>query len=575
MSTFITPTPMADPLGLPGTAPQVDEQALAQIASALFVALPGSAPDAALAGVAPIASAPHPASTPPGLGTPPPVGGLGVAPVAPAPQSTPQITTPPVGDMGLGLAGFDPGGLLIPSTTLPVGRAGIDGLTPGQADSLYFLTGENVPTLPEIRPANPFAAPVAPALPASLPATQGLAGYDARRYRADFPILSERVGGKPLIWLDNGATTQKPQVVIDRLATFYRRENSNIHRAAHELAARATDAYEAARDKVREFLGAPSAGSIVFTRGTTEAINLVAQSWGRQNLKAGDAIILSQLEHHANIVPWVRLSQELGFEIRVAPVDDRGDIRLDEYARLLQGPVKFVGFTQVSNALGSVTPAKAMIEMAHAAGAVVLLDGAQSVSHMPVNVQALNPDFFVFSGHKIYGPTGIGALYGRPALLDAMPPWQGGGNMIEDVTFEHIRYHAAPMKLEAGTGNIADAVGLGAALDYVLAIGREAICAHEHALIAYAEMQLRQIRGLRLIGEPAQRAGVISLVMEGHSVPAIGQALSREGIAVRAGHHCAQPILRRMGVEATVRPSFGLYNTLEDVDAVVRVLRGL
>ena len=478
-------------------------------------------------------------------------------------------------DTGLGLGTFDPALLLAPSVPSSGMGKGIGAAPVGQADSLYFLTGEGLPIMPEIQPANPFNAPVAPALPASVPTSDGLAGYDVRHYRADFPILSERVNGKQLVWLDNGATTQKPQVVIDRLSCFYAHENSNIHRAAHELAARSTDAYEGARETVARFLGAESAENIVFTRGTTEAINLVAQSWGRQNLKAGDAIILSQLEHHANIVPWVRLAQELGFEIRVAPVDDRGDIRLDEYAKLLTGGVKFVGFTQVSNALGTVTPAMAMIEMAHAAGAVVLLDGAQSVSHMPLDLKLLDPDFFVFSGHKIYGPTGIGALYGRSALLDSMPPWQGGGNMIEDVTFEHIRYHGAPMKFEAGTGNIADAVGLGTALDYVLGIGREGICAHEHMLLAYTEMHLRQIPGVKIIGEPVQRAGVISFVMDRHSVPAIGQALSREGIAVRAGHHCAQPILRRMGVEATVRPSFGLYNTLEDVDALIRVVRML
>ncbi|HEX7819623.1 MAG TPA: cysteine desulfurase, partial [Sphingobium sp.] len=398
---------------------------------------------------------------------------------------------------------------------------------------------------------------------------------DLARLRADFPILSERVGGKPLIWLDNGATTQKPRAVIDRLSYFYEHENSNIHRAAHELAARSTDAYEGARATVARFLGAPSPDNIVFTRGTTESINLVAQSWGRANLGPGDAIILSQLEHHANIVPWVRLAQENGFAIRVAPVDDRGDIILEDYARLLDGSVKLVSFTQVSNALGSVTPAKLMTELAHAAGALVLIDGAQSVSHMPVDVRALNPDFFVFSGHKIYGPTGIGVLYGRKEVLDAMPPWQGGGNMIEDVTFEHIRYHGAPMKFEAGTGNIADAVGLGAALDYVLGVGREAICAHEHMLIRYTEHQLGRLPGVRIIGDPMERAGVVSFVMDRHSVPEVGQALSRAGIAVRAGHHCAQPILRRMGVEATVRPSFGLYNSMEDVDAFIRVLHKL
>jgi cysteine desulfurase/selenocysteine lyase len=558
-----------------------EEAMLSSLAGALFHALPGSEPAPYAAPV----SAPLPGATPPGLGSPPPAGGFGAAPVAPDPMAAhlaPAVPGPTPALHTAGASGFDPNALgfdpaLLGPAPPPAGGRSISAAPIGEAGQFYFLTGDSLPALDTLQPADPFAEAVPQAAPpprVTVSATPG-SSYDVAAYRADFPILSERVGGKPLVWLDNGATTQKPRAVIERLACFYEHENSNIHRAAHELAARSTDAYEGARETVRRFLGAGTVDEIVFTRGTTEAINLVAQSWGRQNLKAGDAIVLSQLEHHANIVPWVRLSQELGFEIRVAPVDDRGDIILEEYARLLSGPVKFVGFTQVSNALGTVTPAKAMIELAHAAGAVVLLDGAQSVSHMPLDLAALDPDFFVFSGHKIYGPTGIGALYGRKALLDAMPPWQGGGNMIEDVTFEHIRYHGAPMKFEAGTGNIADAVGLGTALDYVLGVGREAICAHEHMLLAYTEMHLRRISGVRIIGEPVQRAGVISFVMDRHEVPAIGRALSKDGIAVRAGHHCAQPILRRMGVEATVRPSFGLYNTTGDVDALVRVIRAI
>ncbi len=576
-----------------------DERVLARIASALFSALPGQTaavgapggegwPDAAPDGVGPQPVAVPPAALggadvrdldqalptyaraptmdAPLLSAPPALGGFG------------RVGAPDYGSLSFadqhGVAGgLDPADVPLALAANPslTGGYGYSAATIQGGDEFYFLRADPAAPAPVAQPAfEPL--PVAASKPDAAPAG---GFYDAKRIREDFPILRERVGGKPLVWLDNGATTQKPKAVIDRIAWFYAHENSNIHRAAHELAARATDAYEDARATVARFLGAPSPDTIVFTRGTTEAINLVAQTWGRQNLRRGDAIILSRLEHHANIVPWVRLAEELGFSIRIAPVDDRGDIIVEDYARLLDGDVKLVAFTQVSNALGTVTPAKIMTELAHAAGALVLLDGAQSVSHMPVDVKALNPDFLVFSGHKIYGPTGIGALYGRKELLDAMPPWQGGGNMIEDVTFEHIRYHGAPMRFEAGTGNIADAAGLASALDYVLALGREAICAHEHMLIAYAEHQLRAQPGVRIIGEPAQRAGVISFVVDGHDVPHVGRALSREGIAVRAGHHCAQPILRRMGVEATVRPSFGVYNTIEDVDALVRVLKAL
>ena len=299
--------------------------------------------------------------------------------------------------------------------------------------------------------------------------------FDVNLIRKDFPVLREVVNGRPLIWFDNAATTQKPQSVIDRISYFYQHENSNIHRAAHELAARATDAYEGAREKVRVFLNAKSVNEIVFTRGTTEAINLVAQSWGRQHLKEGDEIILSQLEHHANIVPWQLLAKETGIKIRVIPVNDDGELLIDEYQKLLSNKTKLVSFTQVSNALGTVTPAKQIIDLAHAQGAKVLLDGAQSVSHLKVDLQHLNPDWFVFSGHKVFGPTGIGALYGKEDLLNETQPWQGGGNMIKDVTFEHTEFHDAPGRFEAGTGNIADAVGLGAAIDYINSIGIDVI----------------------------------------------------------------------------------------------------
>lgn len=403
---------------------------------------------------------------------------------------------------------------------------------------------------------------------------KGIIGSDfnANLIKKDFPILSETVNGKPLIWFDNAATTQKPKSVIDRVTYFYEHENSNIHRAAHELAARASDAYEAAREKVKVFLNAGSVNEIVFVRGATEGINLVADSWGNQNLVAGDEIIVSNLEHHANIVPWKRLADKKGLKLRVIPVDDDGQILLEEYAKLLNSKTKLVVFTQVSNALGTVTPAKQMVEMAHAVGAKVLLDGAQSVSHMKVDVRYLNADWLVFSGHKLFGPTGIGVLYGKEDLLNSMEPYQSGGNMIQDVTFEEIKYHNAPNRFEAGTGNIADAIGLGAAIDYVSKIGIDAIGHYEHYLLEYATYLLKQIPGVRLIGTAANKASVLSFNLQGYTNDAVGQALNKEGIAVRTGHHCAQPILRRMGVETTVRPSLAFYNTTQDVDTFIETL---
>lgn len=400
----------------------------------------------------------------------------------------------------------------------------------------------------------------------------GIPAFNAHLFKKDFPILNETVNGKPLVWFDNAATTQKPTAVMDRITWFYEHENSNIHRAAHELAARATDAYEAAREKVRAFLGARSVNEIIFVRGATEAINLVAQSWGEQYLQSGDEIVVSHLEHHANIVPWKRLADKKGLKLRVIPVDDDGQILLDEYAKLLNANTKLVAFTQVSNALGTVTPAQQMVAMAHAAGAKVLVDGAQSVSHMTVNMQALDADWFVFSGHKVFGPTGIGVVYGKEGLLNATQPWQGGGNMIQDVTFEEIRYHNAPGRFEAGTGNIADAVGLGAAIDYISRIGMENIGQYEHFLLEYATGLIKQIPGIRRIGTATHKASVLSFTMDGYSNDEIGKALNDEGIAVRTGHHCAQPILRRMGVETTVRPSLAFYNTCADVDRFIDVL---
>lgn len=404
------------------------------------------------------------------------------------------------------------------------------------------------------------------------PAAGAHPAFDANLVRKDFPILRELVNGRPLIWFDNAATTQKPQAVIDRISYFYEHENSNIHRAAHELAARATDAYEGARETVRRFINAPSVDNIVFVRGTTEAINLVAKTWGKKHIVEGDEILISHLEHHANIVPWQQLCQETGAKLKVAPVDDSGQVLLAEYQKLLTSRVKLVSFTQVSNALGTVTPAAEMIQMAHRAGAKVLLDGAQSVSHMRTDVQALDPDFFVFSGHKVFGPTGIGALYGKKEVLDDMPAWQGGGNMIQDVTFDKTVYHEAPAKFEAGTGNIADAVGLGAALEYVERIGIDNIARYEHGLLVYATAAMCKVPGLHLIGTAKEKASVLSFKLDGYESEDVGAALNKEGIAVRSGHHCAQPILRRFGVETTVRPSLAFYNTTAEVDVMVNAL---
>ncbi len=396
--------------------------------------------------------------------------------------------------------------------------------------------------------------------------------FDVYAIRQDFPILQEFVNGKNLVWLDNAATTQKPQVVIDRISQFYKKENSNIHRAAHELAARATDAYEEARNIIKRFLNATSANEIVFTRGTTEAINLIANSWGDQHLSSDDEIIITHLEHHANIVPWQQLSKKKGFRIRVIPVDDEGNLLIEEYAKLLSPKTKLVSFTHVSNALGTITPVRKIIDLAHNAGAKVLLDGAQSVSHISVDLQELDPDFFVFSGHKIFGPTGIGVLYGKEDLLNSTQPYQSGGNMIRDVTLERTEFHNAPNRFEAGTGNIADAVGLGAAIQYVQRLGLDHIYRYEHELLDYATTQLKQIAGVKLIGTAKEKTSVLSFTLAGYSNDEVGQALNEVGIAVRTGHHCAQPILRRLGYESSVRPSLAFYNTYQEIDLLARTV---
>ncbi len=391
--------------------------------------------------------------------------------------------------------------------------------------------------------------------------------------RRDFPILSEKINGHDLVWLDNGATTQRPQAVIDRLSHYYRHENSNVHRGAHELAARSTDAYEGARQIVADFIGAPSKDNIVFVRGTTEGINLVAHSYVKQYLEPGDEIILTLLEHHANIVPWQIIAQETGAVLRVAPVDQSGQIILSEYEKLFTRRTKFVSATHVSNTLGTVTPVHEMVQIAHRHGVRILIDGAQSVAHVPVNVSAMDADFFVFSGHKIFAPTGIGAVYGKTDALEAARPYQGGGNMIKDVTFERTIYNPAPNKFEAGTGSIADAVGLGAALEYLMGIGMADISRYEHELTQYAMAELAKIPGLSLIGTAPGKAGVLSFVLKGHDIQSVGSRLNQYGIAVRAGHHCAQPILRHYGLEGTVRPSLAFYNSPDDIDALVRAIR--
>jgi cysteine desulfurase/selenocysteine lyase len=434
--------------------------------------------------------------------------------------------------------------------------------TPAAANGFYFLNDLDV-------------NPAAENLPSAGQHFDAKPAFDVNAVRKDFPILRDLVNGRPLIWLDNARPLKSRNVLLIGLLIFINTKIQIFTELAHELAARATDAYEEARETVRRFINAPSVNQVIFVRGTTEAINLVAKTWGKKHLGEGDEVLISHLEHHANIVPWQQLCAETGAKLKVAPVDDSGQVILAEYQKLLTSRVKLVSFTQVSNALGTVTPAKKMIEMAHANGSKVLLDGAQSVSHMRSDVQALDPDFFVFSGHKVFGPTGIGALYGKSDVLAEMPEWQGGGNMIQDVTFEKTVYHEAPNKFEAGTGNIADAVGLGAALQYVERIGIDNIARYEHELLVYATQAMSQVPGLHLIGTAQDKASVLSFTLDGFKSEEVGAALNQEGIAVRSGHHCAQPILRRFGVETTVRPSLAFYNTTDEVDLLANVLKRL
>lgn len=457
-----------------------------------------------------------------------------------------------------------------PSASLP-SKEGSNNITSSLPGSRAEIFTPDYYFLRHVESASQSSTPSAPVSRFS----PNLSVLDIEAIRRDFPALHQSVHGKPLIWLDNAATTQKPQSVIDAIAQFYSRDNSNIHRGAHTLAFRATELYEDARKKVQRFLGAADPKEIVFVRGTTEAVNLVAQTYGRAHIGQGDEILLTTMEHHANIVPWQMLAQQTGAVLRVAPINDAGELILDQFAALLSSRTKLVAVTHVSNALGTINPVEQLIAVAHAHGVPVLVDGAQSTPHMPVNVQALDCDFFVFSGHKVFGPTGIGVLYGKAALLEEMPPWQGGGNMIQDVTFEKTIYQGIPQKFEAGTPNVAGVVGLGAAIDYLNQVGVPSLAAYEHELLTYATHALSLVPGLRPIGTAAVKASVLSFVMEGISNEKVARYLDQHGIAVRAGHHCAQPTVRRFGLEGTVRPSLAFYNTQDEIDTLVSVLRQL
>ncbi len=397
--------------------------------------------------------------------------------------------------------------------------------------------------------------------------------FDVQKVRKDFPVLHQKVHGKPLVYFDNAATTQKPLAVIEAIEHYYRHDNSNIHRGVHTLSERATAEYEKTRIAAQRFLNAADSKEIIFVRGTTEAINLVAQTYGRKHVGSGDEVLITAMEHHSNIVPWQMLCEEKGARLRVAPINDRGELLLDEFEKLLSSKTKIVAVAHLSNALGTINPVQQIVKLAHARNVPVLVDGAQAVARMPVDVQELDCDFYAISSHKLYGPTGMGVLYGRAELLEAMPPYQGGGDMIASVTFEKTIYNRLPYKFEAGTPNIADTIGLGAAIEYVNHLGLENIERHEHEVLVYATQALEKIPGVSVVGTAQEKAGVLSFVMEGIHPHDIGTILDHEGIAVRTGHHCAQPVMQRFGIPATARASFGLYNTREEVDALVVGIR--
>ena len=396
--------------------------------------------------------------------------------------------------------------------------------------------------------------------------------YDVGRVKNDFPILRQMIHGKPLVYLDNAATTQKPQAVIDAITQYYTRDNSNVHRGVHTLSERATAGYEGAREKVRAFINARSIREIVFVRGCTEGINLIAQSYGEKNIRAGDEILISAIEHHSNIVPWQMLCEKTGAILRVVPVSDEGELLMEEYEKLLNERTKLVAVVHISNALGTINPVAEMISLAHKRGVPVLVDGAQAAPHLAIDVQALDADFYVFSGHKVFAPTGIGVLYGKEALLEAMPPWQGGGDMILSVSFEKTTYNALPFKFEAGTPNIEGVIGLGAALDYVSAVGVDNIRQYEHELLEYATVRLNEFPQVRMIGTAREKASVASFVIEGIHPHDIGTIVDQEGVAIRTGHHCAQPLMMRYNIPATARASLAMYNTREDIDALVSAI---
>lgn len=399
---------------------------------------------------------------------------------------------------------------------------------------------------------------------------QTAAAFVLKKIRGDFPILNQTVNGNPLVYLDNGATSQKPQSVIDAIVEYYTTNNSNVHRGVHTLSQRATDGYEGARAKIRQFINASDDKEIIFTRNTTEGINLVAHSYGRKNIGAGDDIIVSNMEHHSNIVPWQMLCEETGANLLVVPIDDTGELVMDEYRKMLSPRTKLVSITHVSNALGTILPAKQIVKMAHDAGSPVLLDGAQAVPHMPVDMQELDCDFYVFSGHKLFGPTGIGVLYGKAEYLEVMPPFMGGGEMIKSVTFEKTIYNDLPYKFEGGTPDIAGAIGLGAAIDYVTNLGFDLITAHEEELLRYGTKALSVIEGVRIVGTAAHKAGILSFVMDKAHPHDIGTILDEQGIAIRTGHHCAQPVMQRFQIPATARASLAFYNSKDDIDALIK-----
>ena len=401
------------------------------------------------------------------------------------------------------------------------------------------------------------------------PSERNLRGYDVERIRADFPILHQKVHGHPLVYLDNAATSQKPRQVIDAIVRYYERDNANIHRGVHYLSEKATEGYEGARKTVQEFINAGDCREIIFVRSTTEAINLVAQTYVRQNLRAGDEVLITAMEHHSDIVPWQMICQEKNAKLQVAPINEDGELILEEFERLLNPRTKIVAVAHLSNALGTINPLRQIIDLAHAKNVPVMVDGAQAAPRLPVDVRELDCDFYAFSGHKIYGPTGIGVLYGKLPLLEAMPPYQGGGDMISSVAFERTVYNKVPHKFEAGTPDISGPIGLRAALEYINRLGIENIERHEHDLLEYATKRVSALPGIKLIGTAKQKAGVLSFVMDGVHPHDVGTILDQQGIAIRTGHHCAQPVMQRFGVPATARASFGLYNTKEEIDALV------